>query len=1251
MTFPRHFSLIILLISSFVLMLGGNAQGALRINEVSGANDWSLRDSRGEYPDWVEIYHTGSVALNVGGYRLGKSQDGINSWAFPNTVVEPGERLVLLASGENRIQGNEWHLSFRISSGGDILYLFDPTGKVVDQTPFSGFPTDVSLGRYPDGTGPWFYHEIPTPGLGNRVSSTTLLLDPPGFSHRGGHFDDPIDLGLSHGDSNVVIRYTLDGSVPGPESPRYTEPIRIDSRRDNPDVLSLIPVGLEDEGVVPRKQGMKGTVVRARAFAEGALPSQTITRTFFVDEDPWDLYGLPVVSLVVDPIDFFDDDGGLYVRGNVYHMVNELWEERYPDVDRWAHPANFKQRGRVRFPLTGLEVGVSPEGLPSLHLPNHGLELNFSLMHEAPIVGIRGAGEWDGDYFYHESSTPDVLVLEAPMPSGPFPPGAQLAADWERPVHFEIHESGGGVTYQQNLGVRIHGNISRVESQKPLRFYARNSYDTRNEVNYPLVNDRIDRYRRFIMRRGIEDAGITCIISTQLISQFNPLLEVQAYRNVSVFLNGEFWGYMALRDRLDEWHISNRFGIDTDQFAILEHGWGELLHGKDADRLHYLEMRDLILRGDIESMETIEAIDSMMDLNAYLDYKATGIFLNYTDWGDKHLMPWRYTGSPLEGGHESLDGRWRWLPFDYDSSFGMAELAPYNFLELVLPDTRYFIGRLQENSEVRRRFINKFADMMNTVFSPLHARALINSVAGEFSDEIVSDHVDRFRRWGDANEWRMRVDTKIRYIGMRQFYMREQLKNEYGLEGTTRLILDADPSMGHIRINGMLVDENLPGVSPTASVYPWEGIYFPGVPVDVEAVPVPGFAFERWEGLSDELVARIQVDPSDEMPLRAIFREANVGTILATSLPPTAQVGQVCRPATVTAGLEWGVPTTGFSGTFRLEVLSGPGPVLGSMTREASSGSATFDDLVFTTPGPHRLRFSTTEFDDTLDWDVDVASIEGTILPLYIQGERPNNNRLPFAFRASIGGLLPDHVYKVANRMVDGDDSATQNGAGNALYPRSDGPGWFRTTDTPDFSTEGTHGTITTDSHGGYTGWFITEPSGNRRFEPGTNLRVRILLNDGRGGTGYHHYLTIEPTVRVLPLGAGPSDATPIVGRGMAVERNFVFLHDDGDLSARPIAGTILEDDGANTDSRYATFYTTMVDRVGGAWGTMIPNTLPGGVRAVAVYSEQDGSLLRVYTSPDGAWPGADTVNPPGAPNVLVIDFLEENDGGTWLLY
>ena len=104
------------------------------ISEFMAKNDGFWEDGDGNAPDWIEIQNVGDATLNLSGYSLTDSADDLARWAFPPTLVEPGEYLVVFASGQENDDyvdaGGNPHTNFKLSTSGEYLALVGPDGTI-----------------------------------------------------------------------------------------------------------------------------------------------------------------------------------------------------------------------------------------------------------------------------------------------------------------------------------------------------------------------------------------------------------------------------------------------------------------------------------------------------------------------------------------------------------------------------------------------------------------------------------------------------------------------------------------------------------------------------------------------------------------------------------------------------------------------------------------------------------------------------------------------------------------------------------------------------------------------------------------------------------------------------------------------------------------------------------------------------------------------------------------------------------------
>lgn len=273
--------------------------------------------------------------------------------------------------------------------------------------------------------------------------------------------------------------------------------------------------------------------------------------------------------------------------------------------------------------------------------------------------------------------------------------------------------------------------------------------------------------------------------------------------------------------------------------------------------------------------------------------------------------------------------------------------------------------------------------------------------------------------------------------------------------------------------------------------------------------------------------------------------------------------------------------------------------------------------------------------------------ITAEIVPQFIQGNTPTNStRVPYAFWATLSNLTPNITYRFINQVVTTADGPTVNGAGNPIFVTNTGN--FIRTSSPSLATDGAYGTFTTNAQGSYSGWFMVESSGNARFTPGNEVYFRIRLNDGNNGTVAVTYLTTTTFAKVINFAADGNNlsGTALRATSPSAAKNFVFLYDNIDGTGRPVTGTSVETTGVDYGAvtTWAQFYRDLVSGVDGAWGTIIPNQLPNGIRRIEERSKNGGAIVQTYTAANGNWNGTNTVNPSGGiDNVLFINLNTTN--------
>jgi len=230
------------------------------LNEFMADNDRTLRDEDGDRSDWLELFNSATTSAGLTGWYLTDDPATPKKWQFPATSIPPNSFLVIFASGKNRTQNTaRLHTSFKLSTrAGGFLALVDATGTVVSAlTNYPAQNEDVSYGRAPGAANLAGYFVVPTPGKPNSAYGTGFA-PPVDFSSTSRTYQNALTLTLSTTNSNAVIRFTTNGTLPEPSSQVYSKPLLLTNT----------------------------VQVRAQAFVNGLLPGPVQSETFVPLSDP-----------------------------------------------------------------------------------------------------------------------------------------------------------------------------------------------------------------------------------------------------------------------------------------------------------------------------------------------------------------------------------------------------------------------------------------------------------------------------------------------------------------------------------------------------------------------------------------------------------------------------------------------------------------------------------------------------------------------------------------------------------------------------------------------------------------------------------------------------------------------------------------------------------------------------------------------------------------------------------------------------
>lgn len=793
----------------FMLFFGRLSAQTIAINEVLSSNQSTLADEDNSFEDWIELYNYGNSTISLNGFGLSDDTGTPFKWVFPNVSLAPGQFLLVWASDKKRaVPGSPLHTNFKISASGEAIVLTRADSTQLDLVPAIALQANTSYGRQPDGTGAWKVFTTATPNAAN--AGLSGIVEPPVFSHASGLYKNAFNLTLSHTNANAAIVYTLDGS--------------------EPDINNLAGTSYQykNQYKLEQNDAVGPFLTASYRSASYSAPIQISDRSVTQDK---------------------------------YARMNTRQHPMYTPAQPVRKGMVVKAKayiGNVASKTVTRNFFVWPQGNP-FTIPVISLQIQEDKLFDYE-KGVYTAGK---DFDTWRTNNPDNNQWYRPEWGNYWRSGK----DWEYPVHVEIFEPQNfAPVVSKNGGFRIHGNNSRALAIKSLRLYARDEgnfeFDLFKEKLFEATKPNNKEFKR-IMLRG-EGTGGSVYYDVVFNRLMQPIFSGVARIKPAIhFINGEYWGITAIRDRFDEHHYALNYGLNPDNIISVDCGGNncEIDAGDAADFAQYMAMREFIRNNDMANETNFARADSMLSMESFIDHMVLEIYAANDSYERSY---WKVRTKENNG---YGDGKWRMNVQDFEASFKTNIDWLSHWADLTNSPNEALFGNLLANARFKNNFINRFADLLNTAFIPSRFTAIIDSTLSEVSPYLAED-ANRFPR---ENFYKSSERQKLTdWANNRPAIQRDTIRSFFKLNGTFSLKLEVSAaSAGYVKVNTIEVNSVTPGVSQNP--YPWTGIYFDQVPVTLKAIAKPGYLFSHWSGDASGTMDSVVITGDNNMQVQANF--------------------------------------------------------------------------------------------------------------------------------------------------------------------------------------------------------------------------------------------------------------------------------------------------------------------------------------------------------------------------------------------
>lgn len=333
---------------------------------------------------------------------------------------------------------------------------------------------------------------------------------------------------------------------------------------------------------------------------------------------------------------------------------------------------------------------------------------------------------------------------------------------------------------ETTMGLRIHGNYTRRWGQKSLRLYFREELGMKNLKGYQLIPDAVNadgtptkKYKRFILRNGgneyayskMQDVFIQKMVSDRAFT-------TQSARPCVLFLNGEYWGLYNLTERYSDNYLEEEFGVDKENVVVIK--CKELDEGREEDFALYEELAAMA-ELDMSVPGNYEKFKEMVDIQSFMDYYATGIYIGNDDWPHNNTQLWR---TRVNDGTKYGDTKWRYMLYDTEYSmnlWGCDSEGTVNRIAIAMSEDELF-GALCKNREFCQAFADTLMDICRNNFNVTKATAELDKMAAIYRP-LMEQYKARFGN-GDVDS---RVNGMKSYIAGRESQLKGFIEDSLGI--------------------------------------------------------------------------------------------------------------------------------------------------------------------------------------------------------------------------------------------------------------------------------------------------------------------------------------------------------------------------------------------------------------------------------------------------------------------------------------
>ncbi len=770
----------------FINSLMASGEKELEINEVLASNKGNFKNEFDDYSGYVEIKNISKKTINLKGYSLSNSDSSCFKWQFPSYNLASGDVVVVYTSGNSSIE-NVLSTNFKLKSKTGVVILSNSKGQIVDKLDYDNLANGIALIKQGKD---YLQNNSISPGYQNTVDGIKAFqkkyLDTPSaliisevmnsnysyLAQNGGRYYDWIELYNNTSKTIKLSDYCLTSNIntvcmyklPNKELKSHEYFIVMASGDENLSnnkyVHAPFKLGDNDGLYITSNNKVIDSIYIANIPKGYSMGKNTNYGVYYYSKPtPGESNGsgseavsyLPSASVKSG---LYNNSKGLEVslkgNGKIYYTLDGSKPTTNSRV--YSSPLSFKE-------TTVLRIMSKEDGKLSSEVNTYSYIVNEN--HKIAVMSLAINSEDLSNVNSHTSLTSTVM----------------------EPVNVELLELD-GKGFQIDAGLKLFGGSTRSYRKKSYEIKFKKEYG-KGTLNYKVF-DTVDSsvYNSLVLRTGSQDEFasdyderiiIKDVVATSLMKEYTKV-DVQAYKPVAVYINGNYWGLYFIREKVDETFVSNHYNVnatksDTDILRID----GEV---KTGSATKYRNMMSFINNNSMSNSANYNKIKEQIDIENFCDFWIAEI------WGNNYdIVNTRYFSN------NKIDkGKWKFIYYDVDSAF--YNVTGYGFNYYTRPQGigyGYFstalLRNLMKSSEFKKTFLERLSYNLKNTWSTKNFSAKIDSVIKEVSPEEIKRNLNRWDNFS-YSRFESNVNKVKNFAKERNSYIIKEAKSYFGLSNS-----------------------------------------------------------------------------------------------------------------------------------------------------------------------------------------------------------------------------------------------------------------------------------------------------------------------------------------------------------------------------------------------------------------------------------------------------------------------------------